>query len=82
MHAVRELAAARQVTETARAALDAPERAEAENAGWTSADLRKVGFAPPRTRPPGRPRRGPARRRNDDTPAPEPTATPQASPTD
>jgi len=61
--AVRELAARRADLTRARDALTAAERADAaawsaaERAGWTEADLRRVGFEPPTTRAPGRPRR-------------------------
>lgn len=61
IEAVRTLATARQTTEQARHALaeaqraDAQAWADAERAGWTSAELRRVGFTPSR-KAPGRPR--------------------------
>ncbi len=60
---VRELAARRADLARARDALTTAERADAaawaaaERAGWTESDLRRVGFEPPTTRAPGRPRR-------------------------
>lgn len=60
IEAVRTLAAARQTTEQAQQAL-----ADAERAGWTSAELRRVGFTPPR-KAPGRPRS--SRTRSPQTP--------------
>lgn len=71
IEAVRTLAAARQTTEQAQQALADAERADtqawaaAERAGWTSAELRRVGFTPPR-KAPGRPRS--SRTRSPQTP--------------
>lgn len=59
---VRELAARRADLSRARDALTAAERADtaawsaAERAGWTSGELKRVGFEAPTTRSPGRPR--------------------------
>lgn len=64
--AVRELAARRADLTRAREAVVTAERADAaawsaaERSGWTETDLRRVGFEPPATRAPGRPRRAPA----------------------
>jgi len=64
--AVRELATRRAELTRARDAVITAERADAaawaaaERSGWTETDLRRVGFEPPATRAPGRPRRTPA----------------------
>jgi hypothetical protein len=61
--AVRALAKTRQQRNDARAQLDEAERADAaafsaaQRAGWTSEELRKVGFDDPQRRGPGRPRK-------------------------
>lgn len=66
VQAVRELATTRAAVERAEAALadaqreDAKAWAAAEKAGWTSAELQKVGLSRPKTRAPGRPRKRPA----------------------
>lgn len=79
MQAVRDLAAARATTKRAQAALADAQRADAqawaaaERAGWTAAELQKVGFSKPATRTPGRPRKGrttDATQNTDPTPAP------------
>ncbi len=60
--AVRTLAETRAALGRARAALaeaertDTATRAATLRAGWTDADLRRVGFEPPARRGPGRPR--------------------------
>ncbi len=41
----------------ARPARGVPAWAAAERSGWTETDLRRVGFEPPTTRAPGRPKR-------------------------
>lgn len=59
--AVRELAERRRVRDEKQDALDAAERdyaetwARAERAGWSAAELKKVGLAEPAKRRPGRP---------------------------
>ncbi len=61
--AVRTLAKARQQRIDARAQLDEAERADAiayaaaQRAGWSTDELRKVGFEEPGRKAPGRPRR-------------------------
>jgi flagellar biosynthesis/type III secretory pathway protein FliH len=61
--AVRTLAKARQQRLDARAQLDEAERADAmayaaaQRAGWSTDELRKVGFEEPERKAPGRPRR-------------------------
>lgn len=63
VQAIRDLATARATVERAEAALveaqreDAKAWAAAEKAGWSSAELQKVGLSRPKTRAPGRPRR-------------------------
>ena len=61
----RELAEAEQA--------DAASFAECTRAGWTEAELKRIGFDPPKRRSPGRPRRA--------RPAPTPAATPRAEAT-
>lgn len=61
--AVRDLAVRRAEVTNARDALPGAERAD--SAAWAAADcaehaLRRVGFEPPATRAPGRPRKSPA----------------------
>lgn len=76
--AVRALAEARAATDQKRAALADAERedaaawAAAERAGWSTAELKKVGFDPPSTRSPGRPRKN---RRRPTTTSPDPSAS-------
>lgn len=61
--AIRVLAKARQARTDAQAQLEDAERTDAaaytagQRAGWTTDELRKVGFEEPRRRTPGRPRR-------------------------
>lgn len=63
VQAVRELAQTRAAVERAEAELveaqreDAKAWAAAEKAGWTAAELVKVGLSRPKTRAPGRPRK-------------------------
>ncbi|RJK92505.1 hypothetical protein [Vallicoccus soli] len=63
INAVRALAEARQARNDARAQLDEAERADAaayaaaQRAGWSTDELRKVGFDEPTRKAPGRPRR-------------------------
>lgn len=67
--AVRALAKTRQQRIGARAQLDEAERADAiayapaQRAGWSTDELRKVGFEEPERKAPGRPRRPRAGRR-------------------
>ncbi len=68
VEAVRDLAKARQQRNDARAQLEGTERADAaayaaaQGAGWSTDELRKVGFDEPTRKAPGRPRRQPTTR--------------------
>ena len=62
MHAVRDLAGTRTALSTHRASLTDLERADAAayaaatRAGWSTDELKRLGFDAPTRRPPGRPR--------------------------
>ncbi len=80
---VSRLASHGQDVERARAALDEAERTyaatwkEAADAGWTDAELRKIGLTQPGRRTPGRPRKRAASSPSPSAPASgEPEQTP------
>jgi hypothetical protein len=75
---VRRLATDRATVERMRDELAEAEQADAASfaacvrAGWTEAELKGIGFDPPKRRPPGRPRRA---RQASKAPAPQGAAT-------
>jgi len=79
--AVRALAETRAALTRARAALTEAEKADTATwaatlrAGWSDADLRRVGFEPPTRRGPGRPRTTAATAATDTPTAPDTSST-------